>query len=136
MQADQLFLETILRDMKEKKVIWSSQHGFTKGKSCLMNSVTLYSEMTVWVDEERAVDITSLISQTVMLPSRGTLAGWKSQLTGTSYSSDEGSSKLCGRGTTQYSSECWRSPSDALQRRNHGGSGGHQDAHGPVMYSY
>lgn len=58
MQADQLFLETILRDKKDKKVIWSSQHGFTKEKSCLMNSVTLYSEMTAWMDEERAVDIT------------------------------------------------------------------------------
>lgn len=50
--------------------------------------------------EERAGDITSLICQRVVLPSRRVLAGWKSQLAGISYSSTEGSSKLCWRGTT------------------------------------
>lgn len=56
--------------------------------------------MTSWVGEERAEDITSLICQRVVLPSRRILAGWKSQLAGISYSSTEGSSKLCWRGTT------------------------------------
>lgn len=41
MQVDQLILKTIFRDMKDKKVIWSSQYGFKRGKSWLMNPVTL-----------------------------------------------------------------------------------------------
>jgi len=34
---EQLILETISRYVKGKKVIRSSEHGFTKGKSCLTN---------------------------------------------------------------------------------------------------
>ena len=35
---EQLILEVINKQVEEKKVIRSSQHGFTKGKSCLTNS--------------------------------------------------------------------------------------------------
>jgi len=42
---------------EEKKVIRSSQHGFTKGKSCLTNLIAFCNDMTGWVDEGRAVDV-------------------------------------------------------------------------------
>ena len=46
--------------MKDKKVIWNSQHQFMKGKSCLTNLMAFCSEMTVSVDEGRAVDAVCL----------------------------------------------------------------------------
>jgi len=53
---EQLILETICRHKKEKKIIRSSQRGFTKGKSCLINLVNIYNETTVLLDESRGVD--------------------------------------------------------------------------------
>jgi len=52
---EQLILEVIIKQVEEKKVIRSSKHGFTKGKSCLTNLIALYDDMTGWVDEGRAV---------------------------------------------------------------------------------
>jgi len=46
--------------VEEKKVIRSSQHGFTKGKSCLTNLIAFYDDMTGCVGEERAVDVVYL----------------------------------------------------------------------------
>nr|XP_009935199.1 PREDICTED: LOW QUALITY PROTEIN: RNA-directed DNA polymerase from mobile element jockey-like [Opisthocomus hoazin] len=54
---EQLILEAIIKQVEEKKVIRSSQHGFTKGKSCLTNLIAFYDDMTGWVDEGRAVDV-------------------------------------------------------------------------------
>ena len=54
---EQLILEVII---KEKKVIRSSQHGFTEGKSCLTNLIAFYDDMTGWVDGGRAVDVAYL----------------------------------------------------------------------------
>ena len=54
---EKLILETISRHMNNKKIIRISQHGFTKGKSCMTNLINFYDEMTVLVDEGRAVDI-------------------------------------------------------------------------------
>ncbi|RMC03229.1 hypothetical protein DUI87_20423 [Hirundo rustica rustica] len=46
--------------MDDRNVIRSSQHEFTKGKSCLTNLIAFYNEMTVWMNEWRAVDIACL----------------------------------------------------------------------------
>jgi len=49
-----------LKQVEEKKVIRSSQHGFIQGKSCLTNLIAFYDGMTGWVDEGRAVDVVYL----------------------------------------------------------------------------
>lgn len=41
-------------------VIGSSQHGFMKGKSCLINLIACYNEVTSLVDEGTAVDVVHL----------------------------------------------------------------------------
>jgi len=45
---EQFTLELINKQVEEKKVIRSSQHGFTKGKSCLTNLIAFYDDMTGW----------------------------------------------------------------------------------------
>ncbi|CAM4616486.1 unnamed protein product [Caretta caretta] len=54
---EQVLKESILKHLEERKVISNSQHGFTKGKSCLTNLIAFYEEITGSVDEGKAVDV-------------------------------------------------------------------------------
>ncbi|CAM5100811.1 unnamed protein product [Eretmochelys imbricata] len=54
---EQVLKESILKHLEERKVIRNSQHGFTKGKSCLTNLIAFYNKITGSVDEGKAVDV-------------------------------------------------------------------------------
>lgn len=52
---EQPILETLTRHVTDKVVIRSSQHGSTKGISCLANLITFYNEIYSLIDEGQAV---------------------------------------------------------------------------------
>ncbi|CAM4527801.1 unnamed protein product [Lepidochelys kempii] len=54
---EQVLHESILKHLEERKVIRNSQHGFTKGKSCLINLIALYDVITGSVDMGKVVDV-------------------------------------------------------------------------------
>ncbi|CAM4488378.1 unnamed protein product [Caretta caretta] len=54
---EQVLKESILKQLHKRKVIRNSEHGFTKGKSCLTNLIAFYDEITGSVDEGKAMDV-------------------------------------------------------------------------------
>ena len=50
-------LDAIERHLKDNAIIRHSQHGFTKGKSCLPNLISFYDKVTCLVDGGKAVDV-------------------------------------------------------------------------------
>ncbi|CAM4623711.1 unnamed protein product [Caretta caretta] len=54
---EQVLKESILKHLEERKVIKNSQHGITKGMSCLTNMIAFYDEITGSVDMGKAVDV-------------------------------------------------------------------------------
>ncbi|XP_050792312.1 myoD family inhibitor domain-containing protein isoform X1 [Gopherus flavomarginatus] len=73
---EQVLKESILKHLEEKKVIRNSQHGFTKGKSCLTNPVSFYEEISGSVDKGKVVDVLFLdFSKAFDMVSHSILAG-------------------------------------------------------------
>jgi len=59
---EHIILDVIPKQVEEKKVIRSSQHGFTKWKSYSTSLTAFYDGTTGWVDEGRAVEAVYLDS--------------------------------------------------------------------------
>ena len=54
---EQLILDVLSKQLEEKNIIRSSQHGFTVGKSYLTNLAAFCDIISAWVDEGREVDV-------------------------------------------------------------------------------
>ena len=54
---ERIIKDNIVKQLKEHEVIKDSQHGFTKGRSCLTNLLEFFEEVYEKIDEGNAVDV-------------------------------------------------------------------------------
>ncbi|KAK4816940.1 hypothetical protein QYF61_025763 [Mycteria americana] len=57
---EQIILSALNRHVQANQKIRPSQHGFMKGRSCLINLISFYDQVTHLVDERKAVDVVYL----------------------------------------------------------------------------
>ena len=57
---EQIILSAVTRHKQDNQAIRPSQHGFTKGRSCLANLISFYHKVTHVADEGKAVDVVYL----------------------------------------------------------------------------
>lgn len=53
---EQIFLVAMIKQVKERGVIWDNKYTFSKGSSCLTNLVAFYDGVTASVHKGRATD--------------------------------------------------------------------------------
>jgi len=54
---ERFILSALTRHVKDNQGIRPSQHGFMKGRSCLTNLIFFYDQVTLLVDEGKAVEV-------------------------------------------------------------------------------
>jgi len=57
---ERFILSALTRNVQDNQGIRPSQHGFMKGRSCLINLISFYDQVTRLVDEGKAVDVVYL----------------------------------------------------------------------------
>ena len=57
---EQIISGAIMDQLKVNEGFTPSQHGFTNGRSCLTNLISVYDKVTCLVDEGKAVDVVYL----------------------------------------------------------------------------
>ncbi|PKU42678.1 rna-directed dna polymerase from mobile element jockey- hypothetical protein [Limosa lapponica baueri] len=58
---EKIILSAITWHMQNNQVIKSSRHGFMKGRSCLINLISIYDRVTCLADEGKTVDAVVLV---------------------------------------------------------------------------